>query len=75
MDDLLDALHALRPLWLPLLVMILAAGLALAWDGVIKSPARGERCVHGPQNGMEHHSDCGVLGYICSKTMKKASVL
>jgi hypothetical protein len=36
MDDLLDVLDALRPLWLPLLMPILAAtaGLALiAWGG------------------------------------------
>jgi hypothetical protein len=33
MDDLLDALHALRPLWLPSLMLSLAtAGLAvIAW--------------------------------------------
>jgi hypothetical protein len=30
MDDLLDALHALRPLWLPSLVLSLAAGAGLA---------------------------------------------
>jgi hypothetical protein len=30
MGDLLDALHALRPLWLPLLVLSLAAGAGLA---------------------------------------------
>jgi hypothetical protein len=29
MNDLLDALQALRPLWLPLLVPSLAAGLGL----------------------------------------------
>jgi hypothetical protein len=30
MDDLLDALHVLRPLWLPSLVLSLAAGAGLA---------------------------------------------
>jgi hypothetical protein len=36
MGDLLVALHALRPLWLPLLVLILSAGAGLAliaWGG------------------------------------------
>jgi hypothetical protein len=35
MDDLLDALHALRPLWLPLLVPSFAATVRLgliAWS-------------------------------------------
>jgi hypothetical protein len=30
MDDLLDAVQALRPLWPPLLVLSLAAGVGLA---------------------------------------------
>jgi hypothetical protein len=30
MSDLLDALHALRPLWLPLLMLSLAVGAGLA---------------------------------------------
>jgi hypothetical protein len=33
MDDLLDALRGLRPLWLPLLVLILAAGAGLVLIG------------------------------------------
>jgi hypothetical protein len=36
MDDLQDALHLLRPFWLPALVLSLAAGAGLAlvaWGG------------------------------------------